>query len=136
MCLLLPSSIRLLTETNRASISSRRPGNVSSMGEEQRRVDLQQRVFVVPPRIVDEVILEAAKPGAVLNIYVASFERVAQQTIDQELVPIDLQDALLASAFGAEQIASKSARNKSNGKCFPVDKSKIGGLRISTTARC
>src|SRR5258705_302551 len=32
MCLLLPSSMRLLTEPNRASISSRKAANVSSMG--------------------------------------------------------------------------------------------------------
>ena len=81
---------------------------------------MEERIFVLPARVVDEIILETTKARAILNVHVAGLEGVAQQTIDQKLVSIDIQDVLLANAVAAEQISSEPARNKGNGERLRV----------------
>ena len=81
---------------------------------------MEERVFVLPTRVVDEIIFETTKARAILNVHVAGLKGVAQQTIDQKLVSIDLQSALLADAVAAEEISSEPTRNKGDGERLRV----------------
>jgi hypothetical protein len=86
--------------------------------EQDGRVDLAQHcVFVLPARIADQIVLETAELGAVVDVDIARLQGVAGQAIHQEFVPVDLQALRSAVPLGDnEQIALQAFRNDSGGE--------------------
>lgn len=82
---------------------------------------LQDGLVLLPARVADQVIFEAAKLIAILDEQVSCFQGVPQQSIDEKLVTIDLQSLALilriagSVAFG-EEVALQALRDHRRGK--------------------
>src|SRR5712691_653776 len=86
-------------------LAQRREGLVDRR-QQQGRPDLaQHRVLMLPAGLADQVVLETAELRTVPYIHIAGLKGVAQQTIHQKLIPVDLEAFWGAgSAPGGEKV--------------------------------
>ena len=89
--------------------------------KQDRRADLAQySVFVLPTSIADQIILETAELGAILDKHITRFQGITQQPIDQKFVTIHFQRLLIFFHLG-EQIALQTFRNNRGGEKRRID---------------
>lgn len=85
--------------------------------QQNRRADLAQDcIFALPALGADQVVLETAKIVTVPNVYVASFQGIAQQAIDKELVAVDFEFLVFASFCLGVHIALQPFRDDVGGE--------------------
>ena len=71
--------------------------------------------LVLPPLIVEQIILETAEAHAIAAEDIAGFEAVAQQTIDQELIAVRQQTSVSTRVLGI-QVAFGGVRDEAEGE--------------------